>query len=290
MKFLLAMIAAASMTFADIKLRVAQRAELIQQDTTSGKNVARVTQPDAQKIADAVRDGQDEFWRANDWSFATQFVQFDLSPTGESALNIAKDPRRYLLSETIESLPKTTVLFTGPSTNPGGKVRVRHMDEVAARCFMDPSAVGSPEACAGEYSSILRPGLSQRGGIEMRFYPKPDQAYTVGFRAKVAALPFIADHQRGNWPAVHDLTIVAFSVRELFRQDRSAEEPSQARAIAQADADVAQALATSIKVDNEDYRPHTLGAANELESWPTGRLVKGYDTDGSLLVSVTVYD
>lgn len=283
------MIASESMTRADIKKRVALRVDQIEQSASTGKNEARATNPTDDLLDLAVRDGTDEFYRAHKWSFDSQFVEFTLAPAGDGPLNINADPTRILLPPYIESLPQTSVLFKGPGTNPGGRARVRHMDEVATRAYQDPISMGFPEAVGCEYNATLRAGLSERGGIELRVWPKPDQAYVLGFRSRIGAIPFVVDSQRGQWPQGHDATVVAFAVREFFRHDRNPEDAGQGRAIAQAQADVNEALETSVRIDNEDYRPGVMGAAGET-NWPTGRLVKGYDTDGSLLVSVTVYD
>ena len=150
-----------------------------------------------------------------------------------------------LLPEAIESLPKTKVLFKGPDGQPGGRVEVRHMDEVASMIARDPTGTGSPKYVACEWNTGLAPGPADRGGIELRVFPIPDRAYTLGFRARYSAIPFTSATQKGQWPQVHDLTIVALAVVEYFRHDRKPDSPSLG--VAQTAADAALAAAAELR-------------------------------------------
>lgn len=278
------MIAASSMTFADLKRRVALRVMAVMQDT-AGKTVADTSQPVDDLLEVAINDAVDEFWRSHDWSFLTRWYEMDLATEGDGPRNIQADPSRYLLPEAIESLPKTKVLFKGPDGQPGGRVEVRHMDEVASMISRDPTGTGSPKYVACEWNTGLAPGPADRGGIELRVFPIPDRAYTLGFRARYSAIPFTLAQQKGQWPQVHDLTIVALAVVEYFRHDRKHDSPSLAVAQAAADA----ALAKSIDRDNADFRPHTIGAVGE-DDWVRGRPVELYDNEfGTTLVSGTAF-
>lgn len=274
----------ASMTYADIKKAVAVRAALVRQDTDTGRKEVPTVDPDLDMIERAVRDGTAEFYDAADFAFKTVFTAITLDADGDAAMNINGDASRYLLPPQVQSLPKTVAFWRGPINAPGGPVAVRHMDEVVQRSFVDPQETGHPVMVGAEFNPLLSSGLSGRGGIELRVFPAPDQAYSLGFRCKVGLIPWVADDQRGQWPAVHDLTVVAFAVRALFREDREA----GSKAKAEAENEAAMALARSIARDNDDYRPQTIGAADE-NGWPGGRRVELYDyTTESTLLSVTV--
>ena len=274
-----------SMTYADIRLEVAKRSQKLVQDTDSGRMIADPTEPAYSRITDAIRAGCREFWRAHNWSFLTSFVEVQLNPDGTGPLNIDGDASRYLLPDVVQSYPKGWALYRGPDDEPGGHVKTRHMDEVAQRLFMEPTATGTPESCATEWNASLRPKASQRGGIELRVFPKPDQAYRLGFRAKVGVLHFTDPEQRGQWPTVHDQTVVDFAVAELFKSDRAASDPERAGAVAAAQS----SLAVSIARDTEDYQPGEIGGPDEMQ-WPRGRLVTAweYTTDTEIL-RLTVY-
>ena len=282
------MLNSATKTRADLKLLLAQRAMRVVQDATTGRDIADPSNPTDDRLDTALRDGVEQFWHAHPWSFQTQFVQITLTPAGDGPISIAGDPTRYLLPEVIQSLPRMNALYRGPETTTGGtRVHVRHMDEVIQRTFSDPNITGMPAMLAVEWSSLRAPGMSERGGFEMRVWPKPDRAYIVGFRCKVGAFPLTENSQRGNWPAVHDLTVVAFSLRELFRNgDR---EPNSAQ-MGSAEAMVASELAKSIRIDDDDYRPQTIGAPSELR-WPGGHSHSLYDyPSGEIILTSTSFD
>ncbi len=279
------MMTAASMTLADIRLRVAMRAQKIMQDAT-GAMAADTTEPVASQIDQAIRDGIDSFWSDHDWSFASQFVQFDIDPDG-TAMSIDGDAGRYLLPDLVRSQPLNPRVFIRGSDGGGGMppIPVVSMDQVVERQFLEPDTSGVPIACAVEWSSTLRPGMSQRGGLEFRVFPDPGDRYTVSFRALVGAVPLVQETQRGNWPAAHDLSIVAFAVRELFRHDQKADSP--ARKVAEAEA--AEALARSTRHDNEFYKAATLGSMAD-QATTRGRVVEFVDlTNGNTILSVTTF-
>lgn len=281
--------ASPSMTYAEMKLRVANRAELISQDAAYGIQ-ALTSEPAAGKIKRAIDDGVREFLRAHRWSFLTAHCEFTMDVDGTGPLNIGGDPTRYLLPEYVESLPQANMMWKGPDLRPGFRVKGHHYDEVVAFSFMDPVAKGVPIMWGAEFNPTLRGGMQKPGGIELRFWPKPFLAYTVGFRARLGYVPFSDDNQVGQWPAVHDLTAVAFAVRELFRVDRDPGDRAQAAVLAAAQQAVTDSLATSITRDDEDYRPQEMGPAS-AEMGLTGRPIRGYDmVSGALLVSTTAYD
>lgn len=282
------MLATPAMTYADLKQRVAERAVLIKHDATLGITPL-TSQPAAGKIDRAIVDGCREFVRAHNWAWLRARCEVTMDPAGTGPININSDPTRYLLPLYVESLPDAGIMWKGPDDRPGGSVRSTHMDDVAELAYIDPSSTGSPCKVAAEYSPFLGGGLQSSGGIEMRVWPKPDRAYTIGFRARLGFVPFISDHQVGQWPPVHDLTVVAYSVLELFKADRDAGDKAQAMNIQKAEMIASDSLAKSITRDNEDYRPQQIDARHS-GSWSEGRAMRGYDlTTGNLLVSTTFY-
>lgn len=278
--------ASPSMTLAEMKLEVAARAQLL-----SPSYQALATEPAASQISRAVANGVREFLRAHRWSFLTAHCEFSMDVDGTGPINIAGDSRRYLLPAYVESLPGANVMWKGPSdTRPGARVRQHAFDEVVQYTFMAPIDKGVPVMCGAEYNPTLRGGMQQNGGIEMRFWPRPFEAYRIGFRARLGYVPFSDDNQVGQWPAVHDLTAVAYMVRELFNSDRDPGDKQQAAVIATANQAALEALATSITRDDEDYRPQEMGPAS-ADFGLTGRPIRGYDlVSNSLLVSTTSYD
>lgn len=276
------MLTDASMSRADLKLAIAQRAQRIIQDS-DGKEVADPTNPTDDRLNTALRNGVRDFWHAHDWSFNTQFVQLTLQSDGTGPINIEGDPCRYLMPENILSVPRSSVLFKGPeATTGGGRAAVRHFDEVMNRTFLDPNSVGVPQMVGVEWNQTNRPGMRGRGQFSLAVWPKPDRNYTIGFRARVTFVPLVEDTQYGNWPAVHDRTVVAFAVRDLFQSDRNPDSPW----VSAADKDAGEMLAMSIRVDDEDYRPQTLGP-RDADTWPSGRAVSlfNFPTNETILTA-----
>lgn len=276
-----------SMTRKELIKRVALRAELTKQE--SGVKVARTDEPSATLLEEALDDGVREFWRSHNWSFALLTLALTLNPDGTGALNIDSDPRRYLLPAWVESLPKGNLYWKGPDGEPGGKVAKRHMDQVAGRAYAAPEATGAPVMLAGQWNPQLAAGVSESGRFELMVDPAPDLAYRVRVPVRVGPIPFVADHQVGVWPSVHDLTVVDFAVEALFSHDKDMGEQDQARAYAAAAARAQRSLARSIERDDEDFRPDELGAAGE-DNWPAGRVVELTDlTTNEVLVRVTSF-
>lgn len=276
---------APSMTYGDIKHRVALRARKIMQDS-AGKIVADTAEPAADQIEKAVRDGVEFFWLSNDWAFASQFIQFDLDPDGDGPLNIGGDASRYLLPAYVQSLPLARVLMRYPGSGGVLPLTTIHMDQLVARQFAGTDISGVPTVCACEWSCLNAPGLDQRGAFEFRVWPEPAQALTVGFRARTGPVPLVSDVQRGNWPAAHDAAVVACAVVELMRHDQKPDSP--ARKVAESERDTA--LAMSVQHDNLYYRPSNLGTLREGE-WPIGRSASIVDGEtGDTIMQTTVFE
>lgn len=257
------MFSTTSMTYAELKQRVAARAALIEQDADTGREVADTTQPAQGRLEEAVADGIREFMRANSWSFSTFPCSVVMSTDGTGAMNLAGDANRYRLPDYVQSLPRPRCIWRSADNTMGGRVKIRPIDDVAEMIARDPLATGIPEYIGVEFNPMLSPEMTRPGGFELMVFPKPDQAHTLRFRAKLGTVPFVDENQVGRWPAVHDLTIVAFAVHELFKRDRDADDPGQSRTIAKAEKDRNEALAVSIERDNEDFRPQELGSMTE---------------------------
>lgn len=276
---------APSMTLADIKNRVALRAQKIVQDS-AGKIVADTMEPAADLIEKAVYDGIQAFWLEHDWAFASQFVQFNLDPDGTGPLNIDGDAGRYLLPEYVQSVPLARVLLRYPNSGGCIPLQTLHMDQVVARQFTEPDIEGTPTDCAVEWNHANAPGMSQRGAFELRVFPKPSQAFTVGFRARTGPVPMVNDTQRGNWPGAHDAAVVACAVVELMRHDQKPDSP--ARKVAEMEK--AAQIELSKRHDDLYYRPASLGPVGS-SGWPSGRLATLTDqATGNTIMSVTVFD
>lgn len=280
----------ASMTRKQLVKQVALRALLIEQE--NGVKVARTDEPAATQLLEALDIGAREFMRAHDWSFLTETVTLTLGTADAlTPQNINNDPRRYRLPAYVESLPKERCDFMGPdSTQGGGPVAIRPFDFVAGMAFRDPTAVGHPVCVAAEFRSSLGRGLGENGGMELRVWPKPDQAYTLEFRARVGYVALVDDNQVGQWPAVHDLTVIDYAVAALFDMDKDKGDPEQGRAYTAAVAKAAASLALSIERDNEDYRPQELGGAFEADAMPAANMAVIRDlTTGEVIVRRAVY-
>lgn len=280
------MLTAATMTKADIRKRVALRASKISQDA-AGRKVADQTDPAYTELDDAIRDGVERFWNHHQWAFASQVIQFSLNADGTGPLNIDADPSRYLLPDLVRSLPiDGKVYLRGPDLAAGWNVPVRHMDQVIERQFMHPSTSGIVQVCGAEFSSAIRPGLSERGGIEFRVWPAPGDDYEVAFRAMVGAVPLVNDNQRGNWPGAHDEAVIACAVAALFMHDRTPDSPERKAAEAHADA----ALAKSVEYDDEYMRPRVLGSIGESSAGFGARSAELIDlTTNETILSVTTF-
>lgn len=279
-----------AMTFADLKLRVAQRADLLEQDPATGAETPSTQAPDAAKLANAVADGVRKFLRAHPWSFLTQTCVLTMSAAGTGPLNIAQDPARYLLPAWVESLPKGKCMWRGPTDEPGAEIALRHIDQVATRLYQDNRTTGYPQFAGAEWGTLNSPGVSEPGRFEFMVYPKPDQDYLVRLRLKLGPVPFVADHQVGRWPPVHDLTVVDFAVVELFKHDRDASDPGQARLIGKAEQNAADSLAASIERDTEDFMPQDLGTLREETDWGNGRPFTATDLEtGNVFMSGTSF-
>lgn len=251
------MITARNMTYAQLKLRVAERAELIEQDATTGKLVARSAEPDADRIARAIEDGVRTFHAAADWVWAQQIIEVSIDETGTIAGAIDGDASRYALPSFVESVAVADAWFTDGQY--GGPVDILSFSELTRMSYCYPTETGEPRYIGAQFGHALNAGLAGSGGMELRVFPKPNRSYRVAFDARLGPVPFIDDMQTGTWPAVHDLTVAAAAVHELFKADRGAGDPAVIRAAAE----FAAELQKSIDRDLKDFLPPTTGGMRE---------------------------
>ena len=244
------------MTRAEMVKRIAMQATLIQQNATTGRVEADASEPTLTKLLDAFWDGCKEFEDSHNWAWKDVGVELVLNPDGTGPYNIDSDPSRYLMPPQFEAVPSGEV-FWKFGTSYGGVMAVRHASEVARARFMAPQETGEPEMIGGEFNRRVAPGLGQSGGIEIQIFPAPNQAYTAYFRSRLACVRLSDDNQTGHWPACHDLTVVAYGVRNLFLHDQEAGSDMRARA----DVEVARRQAISVERDNTDYRPDEVSSS-----------------------------
>jgi hypothetical protein len=284
-----------SMTFADLRLRLAERVRLVQQDSAQ-RVVARTTEPDRTRLNNAINDGVREFMafvgpvmssgRAvtfAGWEWAK--AQFSVEITQEAGGYTAGfDPSVVTLPPIMASRPISTVAFkrTG-STVDGGDVQLRHPAEIASRHAIDSSSSGYPCFGAVAFNPAARASLGSRGCWELRVWPKPDNDYTISFAARVQPQPFTQDDERGIWPQEHDLTVVACAVYCFQLADKPSGDP----AVREARDEMGRKLAQSAMLDIRDYMNPT-GGRLTVEA-PMGRPYRITNADGSLVKAGVSY-
>lgn len=239
-----------NMTRDELILRIAEQADRKRQNATTGKIEASMDEPDRDVLLRALEDGIREFEDCRSWAYRDVIAELDIVADGDGPLNIDGDPCRYLLPAHFTAIPSGEPCWS-LDDNTGGEMSIRHISIIKRSRFLCPTEIGTPRMIGGQYSADVAPGLQQSGGIEVQVWPKPDDDYTVCFSTRIGHSGFVEGNERGKWPAVHDLTIVAFAVRRLFLSDRAAGAPAKR----DAEAEVARRLEISTKRDDDDHRP-----------------------------------
>lgn len=270
------MLRTSAMNKADLRLRVAERAVLIEQDA-AGKIIARTGEPDADRLDRALHDGIAEFMRSYDWSFTdSQLIELTLSPDGTSPLCINSDPCRYRLPLCVESFPKGRPAWRLASQGTGGSnLDLMPAAHIAYLNYTNPNDTGRPRMLAGEW--IPGNGADRTNSLALRVYPKPDQAYSVMFEARIGQPPLVSDDSLPIWPAVHDLTVVEFAALALLRTDFDASDPASVRKVQIAKDASLEALAKSIRRDQSDFLPASAPGISDLSASPIGVPVRLID-------------
>lgn len=278
-----------SMTFADLRLRLAERVRLVQQDSAQ-RVIARTTEPDLSRLNNAINDGVREFmgfvgpvisngrpmtFAGWEWAKAQFAVELTQEPGGYT---VGTDPSVLTLPPVMGSRPISTVSFsrTG-STSDGGELHLRHPAEIASRHAMDSATTGYPCFGSVAFNAAARASLHTRGCWELRVWPKPDNDYTISFAARVQPEPFTQDDERGIWPQEHDLTVVACAVYCFNLADKPSGDP----AVTQAREEMGRKLMQSAMLDIRDYMNPTGGRLTVQA--PMGRPYRIVNADGSLV-------
>lgn len=251
-----------SMTLSEIRQRVAEGADFIRRDAATGKSVPITTQPAADRLDRAIRDGIAEFSRSNSWAFLDAVLQVSVNSTGTAPLSIDGDPSRLLLPPEVRSVPHPTMAWkASDGSYVAGHAGIRSFSEIVGFQFADSYSLGPPVMFAVQGGISQNVGMFRPHRFEMRIWPKPDREYDLAFACRLALRPPNLDDEIGPWPSVHDLTIVAFAVREAIRADGMA---GNAEAMAKAEARVSESLAISIQRDNEDHRSAVMSPSDLL--------------------------
>lgn len=258
-----------SMTLSEIRQRVAEGADFIRRDASTGKSVPITTQPAADRLDRAIKDGIREFARANSWAFLDAVLQVSINSTGTAPLSFPGDPYRLLLPLEVRSVPNPTMAWkASDGSYLAGHAGTRSFSEVVGFQFADAISIGPPQMFAVQGGISQNQGMFRPHRFEMRVWPKPDREYDLAFSCRLALRPPNLDDEVGPWPSVHDLTIVAFAIREALRADGAS---GNAEALAKAEARVSEALEISIQRDNEDHRSAVMSPGDLLATPPSTR-------------------
>lgn len=274
------------MTIGEIKNRVARRCRLIEEGT-GGVWQAQQDEQSLQRIADAVQDGIDEFCDAHRWGWMKRRVAIVLSTDGKAGNCIGGSMWRYALPAGVQTMPEANwisiALASDLSGFQGGPVQLVDPMNVEALHAQCPGRKGRPERAAigpaTLYSHAPTAPLDAdgRGAYELMVWPEPDQAYTATFQTHCRPPKVTSDNEVGQWPAVHDHTVIAYAVLAFFREDQLPESA----AIDRAQTQVANRLVISRLRDSE-LEPNVLELPPAVAR-PRSRHVF-IDSDGSPLM------
>ena len=283
------------MTFADLRLRLAERVGLVQQDSAQ-RVIARTTEPDRTRLNNAINDGVREFMGfagpvlSNGRPIPFQGWEWAV---GQFSIGIAKEPGAYSVGGDPSVLGLPPMMSTRPAgavtykrldaSTDGGEVALAHPTEITTRHAQDSNTVGAPCMASVAFNPAARSSLGTRGGWEMRVWPKPDTDYTISFSARVQPVAFTQDDERGIWPEIHDLTIVACAAYMMMLADK----PAGDAAVRQARDEMDRRLQISANRDIHDYRNIT---GNRLfVEQAVGKPYRITDVDGNLLKAGVTY-
>jgi len=247
------MIGTSDMTIGRMKDRVASRVRL-QVDGAGGTWVAPTDPLGAARFANAIEDGFAEFCDAHPWGWMQRRIKLTLSPDGSLGNCLDGTAWRYVLPPGIQSRTDTLTATVSYPNSRGGWVRITDLMGVEALHATNPSAsAGFPQAIGIGPAAIYADNPSApinadgRPAYELAVFPAPDRAYVLTFETRVRPRLLLEDDALGPWPAIHDMTVVAFAARAIIREDRKAGDPSLARAQAFLD----ERMAVSIQRDND---------------------------------------
>lgn len=275
-----------SSTFGDLLLDLAQElgfARMVPNvaEIAAGADVADNTPrlPDdpatLKRIKDAANDGARDMERANKWSWTRPTLTITLNAGGTGPLNhVPGDASRLRLDHRVFSMPLGEVSWSDlEQTGRSGLVVCTHQDRVVSALARAPEDTGPPRLCAVRPVTGVATPLGDRPGYELIVSPKPDSAYVITARFRVAAAPMLHESERPSWPEIHDRTWLAFAVCAFYGRNVT---PA---AVAIKDA----ALAESRRQE-QDLAPTTLGRLGQGRAVPARTSPSIRDFDGNVLV------
>ncbi len=214
------MYANTAMTLNDIRLRVAL--QLRTQTEAGDGTVINPTDPQAaQRLTMAVHDGIREFYDEGMWAWMRQVYTLTLDPDKDDPSNIAGDRSRFVLPAGVESIRGDGSWMSDGYF--GGVVKRVHHDIVREERTRHPQARSSPRYMAARFTVIEQDNAGQYANeprLELELWPIANRKYYISI--PVISRPVLpkTDDARGNWPAVHDMTIVAYAARAYARYSR----------------------------------------------------------------------
>jgi hypothetical protein len=231
------------MTLQELMLRVAREtgvARIVQNGEQCESQLP--TGPTLAKVRDAVDAAWRDFLAADaDWSFLQQTITLNLTADGKGPDNIAGDPMRYRLPNTIRTavsapwtlrLPDSTVVWVVKTTSMASLAQIQWGNSARA-----------------PYAAAMRPLPNPEDHLggpawELVVAPKPDQPYLlIGQFALEWAWTELGE--RHIFGAAHDQTLVHMAVAAFRRRDGlGASEMQMYQQIAD------RALANSLRLDS----------------------------------------
>jgi len=206
-----------SLTFGDLKLRVAEAVDVAPQGSGSDNRATAPTDPNLKdRIERAINDAARQIAGAWRWTWLSPTLSITLSPDGDGPMSVNEDPTRYRLPACVNSAPFGRVAWKYPAgTSGGGIVTDTHIDRLVDMTDRSPDFEGPPQYCA--VRPIEGVGIGDRPGIELLVWPKPDQAYVLTSRFRVMPTRMVNDAERPIWPEWMDDAVIAKAVTNFLR-------------------------------------------------------------------------
>jgi hypothetical protein len=232
-----------SWTFADLQLRVAEEIDVAEQGTGADNRSQIPSDPSLKdRIKRAINDAAKEFAsQPHRWSWLSPYLFITLSPDGTGAQNVRGDPCIYMLPANVQSAPSGVVTWRDPGNTYGGRTTDSNVDWVFGLIATSPSTVGVPRYCT-VWDDAAAP-MGERPRKLFVVWPKPNLAYVVKSKFRIAVPALVADSERGVWGAQHDETVMRLAVKRMMKPT----EPGYAAAKLMAD----EAVAKSLLLDRE---------------------------------------
>lgn len=271
-----------SLNFRELQTRVAETLGV--QVESGGVNAPPSDTVMLDRVKRAINDAAREFakpapvapGRSHRWNWLSPTVTITAAPDADSPYTVGGVNYQYALPSGVS--PNATARMTWASADSIGSGVVIHRDisSVSMLLARDPSRTGPPEL----FAVTLTPG--QKQGERRRFvlviYPRPDQAYTLSCRFRMAPTLLVDDGDRGDWPPEHDDTVLALAVLKLIAQGGAFTSGPSLEA---AQAAYAGSLASSIAVDME-LAPASMGQLGARD-YPAYRDQTTFNVYGTLV-------